>query len=124
MLDGKYGRARYNPAVDAYSFAMVLFEIATRKLPFFDNNWSTRRLQDEVESGARPNIPEDPTLPPPYLQLMQRCWAHEARSRPTFAQAVGELEALCLVESKIAREKATVIDPEADCDTGCDTGSG
>lgn len=45
-----------------------------------------------VIEGKRPNV--DPMCPMVYAQIMQRCWAQSPTDRPTFTQAVEELETL------------------------------
>jgi serine/threonine protein kinase len=48
----------YNEKADVYSFGMVLFEIATRHLPFTDLK-NLPELKEKVLSGVRPEISFD-----------------------------------------------------------------
>ena len=81
----------YDLKVDVYSFAIVLWEIATRQVPFADisSAWAVRQA---VVDGERPPIPEH--APPQYLSLMTICWSESPIARPTFAEAVRQLEYL------------------------------
>ena len=75
---------------------MIMFELASRRLPFYDNDWTAFRVQAEVLGGARPALP--PTVAPPdgFVALMEACWAGNSRDRPNFGQilaALGNIDA-------------------------------
>merc|ERR1711871_938893 len=75
MLEGKYGVATYGPAVDVYSFGIVMFEIGTGRDPYGERkeNWLT--LSNNIIEGLRPGIPADAgIIPAQYLELMSACW--------------------------------------------------
>jgi hypothetical protein len=63
---------------------MVMFEIATRLLPFPQcDKLSYFDFNDFVTDGGRPLIPTE-TLPRDYEQLMVRCWHANPNLRPVF----------------------------------------
>ncbi len=70
-----------------HSFAIVLWEVWERRLPFEDLHtpWDIR---EAVVSGRRP-----PTCraAPQCSALMEMCWAQDPAARPTFAQIVAVL---------------------------------
>lgn len=49
-------------------------------------------IREAVRSGERQPIPED--VPKPLAELIARCWAHEAKERPTMRRVVDELKKL------------------------------
>eukprot|EP00051_Salpingoeca_urceolata_P026639 m.478004 g.478004 ORF g.478004 m.478004 type:complete len:982 (-) comp21009_c0_seq1:1461-4406(-) len=65
---------------DIYSFAIVMYEIASRLVPFvdFEQMWDIR---DAVLRGERPVPP--PSCPPELASLMRECWAPEPHNRPS-----------------------------------------
>jgi hypothetical protein len=73
---------------DVYSFALVCYEILTRKQPFEDvlrselYNWITVRRE-------RPELPE--RCPRRLASLIQRCWEHDPCVRPNFPEICTEL---------------------------------
>eukprot|EP00040_Diaphanoeca_grandis_P036119 m.229124 g.229124 ORF g.229124 m.229124 type:complete len:1047 (+) comp33553_c0_seq1:323-3463(+) len=84
VMSGKHGWSHYGLPVDVYSFGMVMFEIATRLLPFPQcDKLSYFDFNDFVTDGGRPLIPTE-TLPRDYEQLMVRCWHANPNLRPVF----------------------------------------
>ena len=79
----------HNVATDIYSYGMVLWEIASRQLPFrsgLDNtvvmNW--------IKDGEQENVPVD--CPEAYGELIKACWQKEAKERPSAEKLVAELK--------------------------------
>ena len=104
VLDGRHGKATYGPAVDVYSFGIVMWEVHSRKLPFTDvvvkNHFDLSKM---IAGGRRPAFPEG--LPPPpgwYASLMRKCWATAAAARPTFQTALAIFNKNC----QAAKEQA------------------
>ncbi|EDQ87620.1 uncharacterized protein MONBRDRAFT_27170 [Monosiga brevicollis MX1] len=79
----------YSLPADVYSFAIVMWEIATRKLPWSEltRSWDVAAA---VEEGRRPTVPAVPVKA--FTDLMQACWDQEPSARPTFAQAEAMLK--------------------------------
>jgi serine/threonine protein kinase len=73
----------YDEAADIYSFAIVLWEIATRETPFKDKN--VLQVAQTVLTGGRLPFPAD--VPAAFVQLVTDCWAHNPHARPS-AEAV------------------------------------
>lgn len=76
-------------ASDVYSFAIVLWEIAYRQIPF--QNMTDFDIMVGVVRGVRPTIDPAVEIPAGWFELMQRCWAQNPSDRPTFAQLTQEL---------------------------------
>ena len=79
----------YNEKVDVYSFAIVIWELLTRKIPYKDVE-ELKQFEDPHEAIAfavaehemRPEIPE--WCPEPLGTLMEHCWSDDNYSRPDF----------------------------------------
>ncbi|XP_061835541.1 receptor-interacting serine/threonine-protein kinase 1 [Nerophis lumbriciformis] len=71
---------------DVYSFAIVVWVIVTVKEPYA-NARNEDHISQCVRKGDRPAmdlIPAD--TPAEILQLMERCWNHNPKQRPTFLE--------------------------------------
>ncbi|WVZ54330.1 LOW QUALITY PROTEIN: hypothetical protein U9M48_005142 [Paspalum notatum var. saurae] len=78
----------YDSKADVYSFALVLWELMTSKIPY--NTMSPLQAAVGVRQGLRPQIPENAN--PRLVKLMQRCWEAIPPDRPSFAEIIPELE--------------------------------
>ena len=67
-----------------YSFGICLWEILTRESPFLEIRGPAPNLRDAVREGLRPPLPA--FCPPTYKCLMEACWSHRVRDRPTFQE--------------------------------------
>ncbi len=65
---------------DVYSYGILLWELWTHKLPF--TGIKPLWLPSKIVAGMRPPIPTD--CNPGISALMEECWRHDRRSRPTF----------------------------------------
>ncbi|KAI0494477.1 hypothetical protein KFK09_024615 [Dendrobium nobile] len=80
----------YDQKVDIFSFAIVLWELATSKIPY--NTMTPLQAALGVRQGMRPELPEN--MHPTLLDLMQRCWETLPAKRPSFSEIIAELEEL------------------------------
>jgi len=74
---------RYDEKIDVFSYAMILFEIICREIPFEDEEpANVGRL---TVQGGRPDLEAvPPDCPPNLKELMITCWAHDPKKRPAF----------------------------------------
>jgi len=73
----------YDEKVDIYSYAMIIYEVACREVPFDEEDSNTiRRL---VQDGQRPSMELVPACCPQTLRsLMTLCWNQDPAMRPDF----------------------------------------
>ena len=75
----------YTTKVDVYSFAVVVWEMIERKIPF--PNLSPIETVAAVVNGERPPISEYN----PLKDLIRQCWSQNPADRPTFPEIFDEL---------------------------------
>nr|XP_009406071.1 PREDICTED: serine/threonine-protein kinase STY46-like [Musa acuminata subsp. malaccensis] len=80
----------YDQKADVFSFAIVLWELTTSKIPY--ETMTPLQAALGVRQGLRPVLPE--YMHPRLLDLMQRCWEAAPAERPTFSDIRVELEEL------------------------------
>ncbi|KAI3686071.1 hypothetical protein L1987_79741 [Smallanthus sonchifolius] len=93
----------YDQKADIFSFAIVLWEILTAKIPY--ENMTPLQAALGVRQGRRPDLPTN--THPKLLELMQRCWQTDPNPRPSFSEVKVELESLL----QEIQEKGTVPTP-------------
>ena len=116
MMTGLHGSApsqpasrvtQYDTAVDIYSAGIILWQVATRKIPYEDVE-STFDIEIGVSRGTlRPPVCEFGK--PRLCALIQRCWAPRPDKRPTALEVATRLESPLLFD-----DSAPGADEEAD----------
>eukprot|EP00035_Acanthoeca_spectabilis_P032106 m.480034 g.480034 ORF g.480034 m.480034 type:complete len:108 (+) comp51537_c0_seq1:1230-1553(+) len=99
VLRGERIREDQAPALDVYSFAVVLWEIWTRGRPWDEIQVEgvafSQALTERVTAGHQPAIsPECGDAPHGYSELMEQCWVGVGRDRPTFSAILAALTAI------------------------------
>lgn len=84
----------YNEKVDVYSYAMVLFEILCREVPFEDQEPAdVGRL---IEAGECPDMEAvPPDADSTLVKVMLQCWVHDPKKRPSFKAVLEQLGESC-----------------------------
>ncbi|XBI79788.1 hypothetical protein VPH35_089133 [Triticum aestivum] len=80
----------YDNKADVFSFAIVLWELLTSKIPY--DTMTPLQAAVGVRQGLRPVLPEK--THPKLLDLLQRCWETIPSNRPAFSDILTELEGL------------------------------
>ncbi|KAG6776175.1 hypothetical protein POTOM_019681 [Populus tomentosa] len=86
----------YDQKADIFSFAIVLWELVTAKIPY--DSMTPLQAALGVRQGLRPDLPH--SAHPKLLDLMQRCWETVPDRRPSFSEITVELQTL-LQESQV-----------------------
>jgi len=84
-------REPFTEKSDVYAFAMVLWEIMARQLPFYGMD-PQEVAQNVLYRGLRPPMPMH--CPQPVAVLIDACWSHEPYKRPSFTRAIEVLSKL------------------------------
>lgn len=77
----------YDQKADVFSFAIVLWELVTAKIPY--DNMTPLQAALGVRQGRRPDLPTN--THPKLLELMQKCWETDPAIRPSFSEIKVEL---------------------------------
>ena len=101
----------YNQSVDVYSFGIIMWEMVTGIVPFAG---LTREnfAQKVVTERLRPPVCMDPfgeriDQPEVLMELIQSCWAHDYRHRPSIKQVVNVLRTIRENEKQTPAESCT-----------------
>ena len=101
------GRPEQGKPVDVYAFGVVMWEIATRAMPYghMDPGPGSSNIRKAVLNGERPVLPESTHVPPRYHSLMSECWTKLPQRRPVFMQVVTRLNS-CTVAGRASLQLA------------------
>ena len=86
------GSCKYNEKSDIYSFAIILFELISRRDPF--DNLEFRfltELEQQIIDGHRCDIESIKLQHPQLANLITDCWNHDLNKRPTFQSIKAKL---------------------------------
>ncbi|KAK8894973.1 hypothetical protein M9Y10_023415 [Tritrichomonas musculus] len=78
-------RKRYGLKVDTYSYGVILWEMATRQIPFRDK--THQEIFDKVVNKQW-RLPVNHIQPDSLKRLITRCWAQSPNDRPEFNEIV------------------------------------
>lgn len=77
-------KKHYNHKVDAYSFAIVLWELLHNKLPFEGMS----NLQAAYAAAFKNVRPSAENLPEELVIILTSCWKEDPNDRPNFSQII------------------------------------
>jgi serine/threonine protein kinase len=85
---------KYTEKADVFSFGVILWELATRKPPYYGID-GTEVSKKVIKEDMRPKISEK-ECPKPFLELMNMCWDRAPEKRPFFDEVIEYLESMKL----------------------------
>ena len=94
LLDPDKDESEYNNQTDIFAYAMVLYELASHKVPF--QELKEGQISGKILNNKRPEMPES-TLAA-YNSLVIRCWDQTPGLRPAIDVAITELSNLKQLE--------------------------
>ncbi|CAL9194872.1 unnamed protein product [Musa hybrid cultivar] len=88
----------YDHKADVFSFAIVMWELLTAKLPY-EYLTPLQAAVGVVQKGLRPTIPKN--THPKLAELLEKCWQQDPAVRPDFSEI---LETLQLIAKEVRDE--------------------
>ncbi|CBI14949.3 hypothetical protein VitviT2T_026458 [Vitis vinifera] len=110
-------KKHYNNKVDAYSFAIVLWELLHNKLPFEGMS----NLQAAYAAAFKNVRPSAENLPEELAIILTSCWKEDPNARPNFSQIVQMLLHYLstisppepAIPSRVFASENTILPPES-----------
>lgn len=84
----------YTEKCDIFSLSIIMFEILTQNFYPYGNNAINIEMRVARSADLRPQVPKECECDAShimYIELMKKCWNHDACLRPTATQIVTEL---------------------------------
>lgn len=97
MKPASGGLYLYDEKVDAFSFAMIMHEMASRRKPWeaeLGRGATSAEITKLVLNGDRPKPPTACADKPQYTEVMKRCWTPSAQARPSFTAVATSLQTI------------------------------
>ena len=82
-----HGR-RNSKQSDIYAYGMILWELATRKLPFYEAD--PKAIRGLIKDGDTPEIPTE--TPKNFASVIKQCWNMNRNKRPSIATILNLLD--------------------------------
>ncbi|CAL1400411.1 unnamed protein product [Linum trigynum] len=101
-------KKHYNNKVDVYSFAIVLWELLTNRMPF-EGMSNLQAAYVAAFKQERPSIPDD--IPPELAFIIQSSWVEDPNLRPSFNQIIRMLNAFLFT---LSPPSPSLLDSQAD----------
>lgn len=79
-----FSSSKYTEKCDIFSWGIILWEVTSRKKPFFNIKGGALSIMWAVHKGTRPPLIRN--CPPPIEKLMVSCWDQDPAVRPSMKQ--------------------------------------
>lgn len=84
-----FTNVKFTTKSDVYSFGILLWEVLTEKLPYYNDIHFNFRdiLQEKIIKGARPDLSIiNKDIPNKLIDLLKSCWDADKDKRPSFKE--------------------------------------
>lgn len=81
---------RVDKSADVYSFAILMWAVLFEQSPFSEFAWDSE-IELHVKSGKRLMFPIDHNINPALIKVIENCWQHDPKLRPSIASVVQQL---------------------------------
>ncbi|KAF5270604.1 hypothetical protein FQA39_LY01342 [Lamprigera yunnana] len=86
MAPEVFTSSNYTEKCDVYSWGIILWEVLSRRRPFYHLKGSAFTIMWAVHKGMRPPLIR--SCPPPLEKLMKDCWDENPTNRPSMIKVV------------------------------------
>eukprot|EP01105_Mastigella_eilhardi_P000001 TRINITY_DN0_c0_g1_i1.p1 TRINITY_DN0_c0_g1~~TRINITY_DN0_c0_g1_i1.p1 ORF type:complete len:807 (-),score=135.50 TRINITY_DN0_c0_g1_i1:689-3109(-) len=95
MAPELFNNHKYSEKADVYSYGMVLWEMLTQKVPYYDREvWA---IPVSVVRGDRPIVPRN--CHPTFRKILKHCWRSNPSRRPCFSEVLQWLQSMAVSAS-------------------------
>jgi hypothetical protein len=105
-------RKKYGPKVDVYSFGVMLWEMATRTVPFL-NKTHIEIIDLVVNKNWR--LPFTEAIGEPMRALISACWSRRPSDRPDFREIIGRIASGVVRFEGCRAVSPALLDPAEPC---------
>jgi len=91
----------YTDKADIYSLGIIFWEIATCQVPY--DEFDVHTIESSVKRGERLGIPL--TCPIEFKDLIELCWSHDPKQRPSAADVFDQVSRIIADCSKTTKRK-------------------
>ncbi|XP_030760595.1 mitogen-activated protein kinase kinase kinase 7-like [Sitophilus oryzae] len=93
MAPEVFTSSRYTESCDVFSWGIILWEVLSRKKPFYNHASSAFSIMWAVHKGKRPPLIRN--CPPSIEKLMTSSWDHDPEKRPSMKEVSLKMDQIC-----------------------------
>ncbi|KAG5876182.1 hypothetical protein JTB14_032390 [Gonioctena quinquepunctata] len=93
MAPEVFTSSHYTEKCDVFSWGIILWEVTSRRKPFYNQGGTAFSIMWAVHKGKRPPLLRN--CPPPIEKLMTSCWDHDPSKRPGMDEIAVTMKAIC-----------------------------
>ncbi|KAK5641653.1 hypothetical protein RI129_010200 [Pyrocoelia pectoralis] len=110
MAPEVFTTSNYTEKCDVYSWGIILWEVLSRRRPFYHLKGSAFTIMWAVHKGMRPQLIRN--CPLPLEKLMQDCWDEDPLIRPSMEKVV---EIMTAISTLFPGDDQPIVYPDDDC---------